>query len=384
MVDLARAVEAGEAADGIENLWVRTRDGEIVKNPLRPLIQDLDGLPHQELTTAEMTVIDGGRLTTGDPNQDNVLYRVFASRGCPFRCSYCYNSQFREIFDGCGRYHRQRTVQNVMAELEAAQANLPQLRRIRFDDDSFVFPRAWIDELAEEYPRRIGLPFDILLNPMVAKRWMLEALRRAGLVHVQVGIQSGSASERQEHYGRQETGEQILELAHDLRELGIDVTYDIILDNPLASAEDHQGMLDLLLQLPRPFNLFLYSLVVFPRSEIAEKLLAAGLISEDQVEGKGTKSFSQFRLSLDWPRPPAETLHASCVSLASKGFVPRELIRALSRSELLARHPGPVRVVAEAANAVKLGQVALRMLGRGELSLFKIKEYAAYRRRLIQ
>ena len=143
-------------------------------------------------------------------------------------------------------------------------------------------------------------------------------------------------------------------------------------------------MLDLLLQLPRPFNLFLYSLVVFPRSEIAEKLLAAGLISEDQVEGKGTKSFSQFRLSLDWPRPPAETLHASCVSLASKGFVPRELIRALSRSELLARHPGPVRVVAEAANAVKLGQVALRMLGRGELSLFKIKEYAAYRRRLIQ
>jgi len=272
----------------------------------------------------------------------------------------------------------------VLAELEAARASLPGLRRVRFDDDSFVFPRAWIDELAEQYPRRVGLPFDILLNPMVAKEWMLRSLRDAGLIHVQVGIQSGSAAERQEHYGRKETTEQILELAHLLRELGVEVTYDIILDNPLASAEDHQGMLDLLLRLPRPFNLFLYSLVIFPRSEIAQKLLDAGLISEDQIEGRATKSFSQFRLSLDYPRPPAETLHASCVSLASKGFVPRPLIRSLSRNAWLARHPAGVRLAAEAANVVKLGQVALRMLSRGELSLFKIKEYASFRRRLIQ
>ena len=382
--DLARAIQQGQPIDGIKNLWVRTADGQVIKNELRPLIQDLDALPHDQLTRAEMAVIDQGRASTGDPNQDNVLYRVFASRGCPFRCSYCYNSQFREIFSGCGRYHRQRSVGNVIAELEAARASLPGLRRIRFDDDSFVFPRPWIEELAEQYPRRVGLPFDLLLNPMVAKEWMLRKLRAAGLVHVQVGIQSGSAAERQEHYNRNESSEQILALAHTLGELGIEVTYDIILDNPLAGEADREGMMDLLLRLPRPFNLFLYSLVVFPRSEIADKLLDAGLITEDQVEGRATKSFTQFRLSLDYPRPPAATLHASCVSLASKGFVPRPLIRALSRSEFLARHPTGVRLAAEAANVVKLGQVALGMLGRGELSMFKIKEYASFRRRLIQ
>ena len=384
LLDLARAIQQGRQVREIENLWVRHEDGSVTKNALRPLIQDLDALPHNQLTRAEMAVIDQGRLTAGDPNQDNVLYRVFASRGCPFRCSYCYNSQFREIFAGCGRYHRQRSVPNVIAELEAAKRSLPGLRRVRFDDDSFVFARDWIEQLAELYPRRVGLPFDILLNPMVAREWMLRALRDTGLVHVQVGIQSGSANERKKHYNRAESGEQILELAHLLRELGIEVTWDIILDNPLASAQDRQAMLELLLQLPRPFNLFLYSLVIFPRSEIAQMLLDQGLITEDQIEGRATKSFSQFRLSLDYPRPPADTLHACCVSLASKGFVPRPLIRQLSRSALLSRHPGPVRLAAEAANVVKLGQVALRMLSRGELSLFKIKEYASFRRRLIQ
>ena len=383
LVDMARAIQRGDPIEGIQNLWVR-RGSEIIKNELRPLIKDLDALPHDQLTGAEMASIDEGRASNGNPNQDNVLYRVFASRGCPFRCSYCYNSQFRKIFDGCGHYHRARSVQNVLAELEAARANLPNLRRVRFDDDSFVHPRAWIEELAELYPRRIGLPFDILLNPMAAKERMLRTLRAAGLVHVQVGIQSGSAAERTEHYHRDESSEQILALAHLLRELGIQVTWDIILDNPLSSPEDHEAMLDLLLRLPRPYDLFLYSLVVFPRSEIAGKLLEAGLITEDQVEGRATKSFSQFRLSLDYPRPPAETLQASCISLASKSFVPRPLIRGLARNAWLARHPTGVRLAAEAANVVKLGQVALRMLGRGELSMFKIKEYASFRRRLIQ
>ena len=383
LVDLARAIQQGQPVDGIQNLWVR-RGSQIIKNDLRPLITDLDALPQDQFTGVEMASIDEGRAHPGNPNQDNVLYRVFASRGCPFRCSYCYNSQYREIFADCGHYHRRRSVENVLAELEAARASLPNLRRVRFDDDSFVHPRAWIEELAELYPQRIGLPFDILLNPMVAKEWTLRTLRDTGLVHVQVGIQSGSAAERAEHYHRDESSEQILALAHLLRDLGIQVTWDIILDNPLASAADHQGMLDLLLRLPRPFDLFLYSLVVFPRSEIAGKLLAAGLITNDQVEGRATKSFSQFRLSLDYPRAPAETHHASCVSLVSKSFVPRPLIRTLAHNAWLARHPSGVRLAAEAANVVKLGQVALRMLGRGELSMFKIKEYASFRRRLIQ
>ena len=383
LLELAEAIRDGKPIRSIQNLWVR-QDGEITRNTLRPLIQDLDSLPFEALAEAPMAVIDNGLLRPGNPSDDNALYRVMASRGCPFHCAFCYNSQYREIYSGLGHYHRVRTVGHVLDEIERAVAALPRLRRIRFDDDSFVFPRAWIDEFVREYPRRIGLPFDILLNPEATHLRTLTALRDAGLVHVQVGVQSASESELSEHYSRKGSNERILEVGQQLQDLGIEVTYDVILDNPLASQRDKQAMLELLLELPRPFNLFLYSLTVFPKSELAHTLLSQGLITEDQVEGQATKSFSQFRLSLSYPRPAEDTFYASLISMTSKGFLPRRVLRRLGRSDWLREHPTPVRYAAEATNAVKLGGTALRMLRRGELSGFKLAEYASFRRRLIQ
>ncbi|PWB76768.1 MAG: hypothetical protein C3F15_04520 [Holophagae bacterium] len=383
LLDLVRAVRDRLPVETIPNLWVR-RGGEVWRNLPRPLIQDLDSLPYATLAEGDMAVVEGNRIRPGNPSEDNALYRIFASRGCPFGCAFCYNSQYRQIYRGLGRYHRSRSVASVLAELEAARARLPRLRRVRFDDDSFVFPPAWVEELARDYPRRVGLPFDILLNPQAASEQSLRLLRGAGLVHAQVGIQSGSEAEVEAHYSRRASNQDTLDLACLLRQLGVEVTYDVILDNPLASTADKQAMVELLLELPRPFNLFLYSLTPFPKSEITDKLLAAGLITGEEVEGRATKSFSQFRLSLDYPRAPEETFFACLISLTSKGFVPRRLIRSLSQSRRLRLHPAPLRLAAELANAAKLGGVAFRMLRRGELSTFKVAEYASFRRRLIQ
>jgi anaerobic magnesium-protoporphyrin IX monomethyl ester cyclase len=383
LLELATAVRDGTPVESIRNLWVRRGD-RVTRNPLRPLTQDLDSLPFETLAEARMAVIDNDRLRQGNPSDDNALYRVMASRGCPFHCAFCYNSQYREIFDGLGPYHRVRSVDHVLDEIERAVRALPRLRRIRFDDDSFVFPRAWIDEFVRKYPRRIGLPFDILLNPEATHFRTLRALRDAGLVHVQVGVQSASESELSDHYARKGSNARILEVGRELQQLGIEVTYDVILDNPLASERDKQAMLELLLELPRPFNLFLYSLTVFPKSELAQTLLAQGLITEDQLEGRATKSFSQFRLSLSYPRAAEDTFYASLISMTSKGFVPRRLLRGLGRSAWLRQHPASVRYAAEATNVVKLGGTAMRMLRRGELSGFKLAEYASFRRRLIQ
>ncbi len=382
--DLARAVRDGAPTEGIANLWVRTPGG-VVRNRPRPLIQDLDGLPHRDLYDADCWVIEDGRLTHGDPTDDNVMYRIMASRGCPFRCAFCYNSQFRAIYEGLGRYHRARTVGSVLGEMERVLERRPGLRRMRFDDDSFVFPRPWIDEFCDRYPARVGLPFDILLNPntTTASEPVLRRLRAAGMDHVQVGIQSGSEDEARGAYAREGSNAQTLELAHRLHDLGIEVSYDVILDNPLATRADKEAMLDLLLRLPRPYNLYMYSLVVFPKSEVTRTLLEAGVITEDQVEGRATKSFEQFRLSLGYPRPAEDTFYASLLSLASKSFVPRRAIERLRRSDRLRADPGPVRWGAEAANVVKLGQRAWRMARAGELSSFKLAEYASFRRRLI-
>jgi radical SAM superfamily enzyme YgiQ (UPF0313 family) len=383
LLDLARALSNGAPLSGIANWWLK-RDGEIERNPLRPLVANLDELPYTALFDMPVVAIDHDRLIPRDPYKDSAIYRAFASRGCPFRCAYCYNSQYAQLYAGLGRYHRRRGVDSVLAELEVVRSHLRGLGRVHFDDDSFVFPTPWIEEFAAKFPGRIGLPFSVLLNSEIYKETELRRLKEAGLRHVQVGIQSASAEEREQVFQRKGSNETVLGLAHTLRRLGIEVTYDIILDNPLSTPADKQAMIDLLLAMPRPFNLFIYSLTVFPKSALAEKLLSMGVITSDDIEGRATKSWRQFRLSFDYPRSAEDTFYAALISLTSKRLVPRAAIRKLARSRWLRRRPGPVRWMAEAANVVKLAGMAWTMFRRGELSLFKVREYAHWRGRLIQ
>ena len=59
-------------------------------------------------------------------------------------------------------------------------------------------------------------------------------------------------------------------------------------------------------------------------------------------------------------------------------------LRWLWRKSILKQKPGLLRLFAELANGIKLIGVGLYMLRSGELSGFKLHEYASLRRRLIQ
>jgi len=383
LLDLANALDKGDDPRNIQNLWSK-KDKEIIRNSLRPLVQNLDSLPFHKTLNCRSFCLESDRIVDQNPMFENAIYRIFASRGCPFNCAFCYNSQYRRIFSGLGKYFRSRSVENLIMEMEAAIKINKKIKRMRFDDDSFVFPKKWIARFVDEYPKRVALPFDILLNPNIYDQKQLAKLKSAGLIHVQVGIQSASEKELAIDYNRVGTNEMILDLARTLKNLDIEMTFDVILDNPLSRESEKRAMLDFLLRLPHPFSLFLYSLTIFPKSQIAKTLLKEGLITEKEIEGAATKSFLQFRLTLDYPRSKVDTFYAALITLTSKRFVPRFLIRKLSKNQYLRKNPKLLVIFAELTNGVKLFALGIKMLFRGELSIFKLREYATMRRRIIQ
>jgi len=65
MLELAAAIEAGEDPTRIRNIWFRKKNGELVRNEVRPLIEDLDELPFADKESIDFqAVIDaaGGNL----------------------------------------------------------------------------------------------------------------------------------------------------------------------------------------------------------------------------------------------------------------------------------------------------------------------------------
>jgi len=383
-LEVARALAEGRSLRDIEGLWVK-EGTEVHRNPVRQLIQDLDALPFPDCLQPDTWFIEDGRKQRTDPVAGTVEYRIYPTRGCPYTCTYCHSHVMRRLSrEGGGRYYRIRSVENVIAELEAARSILPKIRRVKFDGDVFAFPQEWLEEFSRSYRERIGVPFEILTYPGELDAGDYALLKRAGLRKVQTGIQSGSEKELRDAYRRQSTSGDILELHRMVRREGIEVVYDLIFDNPLASEGDKRSIVELLLKLEHPFSIYMYSLTLFPKTRLAQDLIEQGLATPDDIEGRATKSYRQFRLSFDWPRPPEDRFWIALTVLAAKPFVPKALIRHLMESRSLRKTPDLLVAAARMADLAKVGTLALRMLLQGELTVFKLRQYGSFKRVISQ
>jgi hypothetical protein len=147
----------------------------------------------------------------------------------------------------------------------------------------------------------------------------------------------------------------------------------------VSTSADKARLFDLLLELPRPYELVLFSLAIYPGSALAEELLRRGLITAEDIEGRATKVFDQFRVDLSFPRTAEDRFWTGLTVLVSKDFVPRRLLRRMSRSPRLARHPDAVVALAYGANVVKIGTMGAGLVLRGEMSWGVVRRWLSFR-----
>lgn len=369
MLELAERLRKGEPLESItniNNLWFR-KDDKVIKNPLTDLIEDLDILPFRDYTSADKYQISGDKIHQGDPMINDPIFQIITSRGCPYHCAYCYNSTLRKIYKGLGKYYRTRSVENVIEELKLAQKTFPNLKRIKFDDEVFNFQEDWVGEFREKYKKEINLPFECFTEPKLVTKERFRLMKEAGLRIVYIGIQN-SFRITEELYDRNVPEEKIKEAAAILYDLKLDARYQVILDDPMSITEDKERLFKLLMSFERPFELYLFSLTIFPNTEIAKKLLKQGVITEDQIEGKDTKTFRQLRVDLAYTRQPEDQYWAALLVLLTKSFIPKSLLWKFYNNRNLRKNPGSLVFLAQVSNFIKMAFVAARMLFRGELT----------------
>ena len=386
IIDLCNALNEGSDTTNIPNIWARKGD-EIFSNSPRPLIQDLDWLPYPDVRDDNKYYIEKGKYTIEEPWKRTAEYRIYFSRGCPYNCSYCYVSILRDVYDEKGRkFYRARSVDHIIGELELARKTFPKLARIKIDDDtSFAFGDDWMDEFLARYPKEVGLPFECLLIPPMLRPDMITRLVDAGLVRVQTGIESGSSKESKEIHNRSPGNRSIMKFAEFNKQLKLNIVYDVIIDNPHATEEMKMETAEFLLELPTPYDIYFYSLNYFPGTALTKKSLEDGSLDPNLVEGKATKAWRQFRVSMDWPRSNEDRFFLAIYCLASKSIVPRSFIRNLLENRAYWKeNVEPIFYLAWASNYAKMFFVAYRYFKMGELTWFKVRQYASLRQLISQ
>jgi radical SAM superfamily enzyme YgiQ (UPF0313 family) len=375
LLELAERIFSSQDIYNIRNLWVK-QNGKVVKNEVRPLIQDLDVLPFPHYGDNDKYFIENEAVSNHDPGLQTYNLNILASRGCPYHCSYCCNSIFNSIYHKKGPRIRRRSIKNVMNEINELRDEFPNLRRIDFIDEVFAWDKNWTTAFIKRYKKEVNMPFQCAQHPNMVDTEILKMLREAGLERVEIGVQSGSERVRKEYFERPVSSKKLLLTSKLLRQIGIVPFYDFIVDNPYETNEDKREGLEFLLKFPRPFHLHIFSLIFFPNTVITKRALSDRLISEEQVEGYAEQTFDQMFVTLKYPRSKMDRFWISLYSLTSKSFIPKVLIRWLSHRKVLENHPKCLVSFANITNTVKLGLIAMKWFLEGKPVFSTIRQTA--------
>jgi len=217
VLELCDKLERGEDIRSIENLWVKS-GGRVHKNPLRPLLQDLDALP-----------LPDRELYYHYPFIRDFQWKKFMSgRGCYHHCSYCYQPAFRRMYRNKGTYVRRKSPKRVVDEMCAVRVRAPT-RIAHFSDDLFITDTDWIEAFAEEKVRRTDLPFSCNSSVEFVNERAVRALKRAGCRYLAIGIETGDEDERNRILNKKIRNEEIRRAARMIKDAGIRlVTFNML------------------------------------------------------------------------------------------------------------------------------------------------------------
>jgi radical SAM superfamily enzyme YgiQ (UPF0313 family) len=213
------------------------RGSEIVANPLRPAIDDLDSLPEPE------------RADIDYRSRDLATASLLGSRGCPWNCSFCSIRPFYEAQGG------------RLRRLRAPRAVAEEMRRIHFErgariflfqDDDFLATgtraRDWAGALADEILKAgLGnrIAFKISCRSDEVRKPIMQQLRAAGLTHVYMGVESGDADGLR-HMNKMLKPAQHLEAGDVLRSLDLSFDFGFMLLEPYSTLESTVANVDFL------------------------------------------------------------------------------------------------------------------------------------------
>lgn len=239
LLELADCLSRNENWRTVDGLAHR-HGSEIVSNPLRKLVEDLDSLPYPDRDFEPMSTLG------------HAIVPLLASRGCARTCSFCSIQTFYRAAPG--KIVRTRKPASVVEEMVSLHRERGTTIFLFQDDDFPLFGAVWrrwaSDFVAEMH--RSGLVNHVIwkmnCRADAVDRDVFLSLRAAGLYFVYMGLESGN-EEGLKTLHKQITVEQNLRAVEILKSIGLVFEYGFMLFDPSSTFNSVRTNLGFLRQI---------------------------------------------------------------------------------------------------------------------------------------
>ncbi len=297
--DLLKALDKGTPLESIEGLWWKDNQGQIHQNTARREIKKLDEIPllPYHLVDVEKYYI---QLKEGRGNTRSL--NVFTSRGCPHKCTYCYNLDFNKA------YWRQMSTERSFDEIKYLVEKY-NLQNIFILDDNFFVNTQRAKEVATLIDQQHWKNFswDVLGAQVSTLRTVdqeyLNYIKSTGCNSVMIGIETGS-DKMMKLIKKGITVQQVIDVNKKLYQAHIKPYYSFMCGFPGEDLEDIKMSLNLLFKVkkdnPEANVGTMKPVIIFPGTDIYREALEQGWKEPQTLEGWADLTWGNFE-NIEYP-----------------------------------------------------------------------------------
>ncbi|NQU61194.1 MAG: B12-binding domain-containing radical SAM protein [Rhodospirillales bacterium] len=182
LLTLMDRIEAGEDYSDVNSLLVKTEKGWM-RNSLLPPEENLDKYPFP----------DRSLYYDKYPLMANfAVKRFITTRGCPYKCAYCFEPTYFDMYKGKGKVFRRHSIEYALEEVERVLEKYPT-RRVHFCDDIFNLDKNWVKEFSKRYKKQFNLDWSCNIEVTSLDEEIIEAMVdgrcRGGTFGLECGVE---------------------------------------------------------------------------------------------------------------------------------------------------------------------------------------------------
>jgi len=213
-VDMSRVVNdvhyRAALLSGVEGIAFRAGNA-VTANHRRPYIENLDELPF--VSQVYKRHLDTSKYFFAASDYPEI--QIMTSRGCVAHCTFCVYPQTIH-----GRRYRMRSPENIANEFQWITENMPEIREIGIEDDTFAGSQDRVIAFCNEILKR-EIKIKWYCNVRVDLRYdTMLMMKKAGCVLVTVGYESAN-KEILNNIEKRITPEMSLEFSKNTRKAGL-------------------------------------------------------------------------------------------------------------------------------------------------------------------
>jgi anaerobic magnesium-protoporphyrin IX monomethyl ester cyclase len=291
ILDIAKYCEGTKKLEDIEGIGYR-KNGKVVLNPTRALINNLDDLPFPAYHLVDMEQY---------LNPEKMEYRSFkpralamiTSRGCPYNCCFC------SVHLHMGKGFRAHSAENVAKHLKLV-VDKYKVKNIFFEDDNLTFDLKRMENIC-----------NLIVERKIKFRWetpngiradklnlnLLKKMKMSGCRSVFFGVESGDQWVSDNIIHKDLDLQKVVEVSKMCKDISLKSGAFYVIGFPGEKKENMRKTVEFGLQLKRDFDVGMHLLIATPSfgTKLYEECLKKGYLTEKEVTPRALAEVRQTK-----------------------------------------------------------------------------------------